>query len=238
MSEVASGNKRDWLERVLGIQLEGGSGAAADNGLAERAAMRSRLKAATPAIETAVRRNGASAGQIRNLARTAGELMLGPGFDPAQAAALLDRIDALLAESADAPPGLSLVKLGKSRIEWAGLRDRAHADIERLQSALLDEFRDDDEQQPALAKAIGALDGVIEQLNADLENQLDAVLNAADPAERGKLIATAKTTMNRFTGFVTGDPVMSKLDGNEILPDLKVTGPLTAKLQEISASLG
>ncbi|HVJ51044.1 MAG TPA: hypothetical protein VM689_01190 [Aliidongia sp.] len=235
MSDEGS-TKREWLQRVLGVALAGSIPDA--GGVAARQAARDRLKAARPGIEAALRRSDAAAGEVRNLAKALGELMLGPDFDPADANAELDRLDKLLAADAGSSPGLSLVKLGKSRIEWIGLRGQACSDLEKLQTALLDIFEEDDEQQAALAKALDKLDELIGKLSADLEEELDAVLNEADPAKRGDKIAQARTTMNRFTGFVAEDPIMSKLDGNEIMPGLKVTGPLSAKLQEISASLG
>ena len=44
--------------------------------------------------------------------------------------------------------------------------------------------------------------------------------------------------MTKFTNYLETDPVMMTLDGNEVLPETRITGPLRAKLQEIAAALG
>jgi len=64
------------------------------------------------------------------------------------------------------------------------------------------------------------------------------VLNEQDLSQRAKLSAIAKKTMSDFMTFVDTDPIMSALDGNEILAETKMTEPIRAKLNEVAVALG
>ena len=159
---------------------------------------------------------------------------------------LLDEAGQLLLQS-DAPPpaavpsgvdGLSIMKLGKARIEWNGIHSKAVQDIQLLRTALNAEFADDVEQQPQVTAALTKLDSLIAELNADLGAKLDDVLNAKADAQRNEAIKSAKATMQRFVTLVETDEVMAALDGNEITPDAQITAPLQAKLRDIAAALG
>jgi hypothetical protein len=74
-------------------------------------------------------------------------------------------------------------------------------------------------------------------LDGALNDELDAVLTA-DVAKRPPLTETARASLQRLTKYVTGNPIMSELDGNEVLPQMQVTGPLVARLQAIADALG
>lgn len=134
-------------------------------------------------------------------------------------------------------PALSLVKLGKARIEFIEVQRRATSAIGLLRQTLKTQFGDDTEQAPQLAKADKMLAGLVDDLNDGLNDKLDEVLTA-DPAKRPTLIATARASLQRTTKFVSSDPLMSELDGNEVVPQMQVTGPLIARLQAIADALG
>jgi hypothetical protein len=156
-----------------------------------------------------------------------------------QAKEVLGQLAALL-KSIGPPTGtgkVSLVKLGKARLEWVGVRDAALADIRKLQAAIAAEFKSDAEQIDALKAALTRLNEGIRELEAKLAEQLDQVLNA-DEAARPSLIAAARKTMARLTNYVESDPIMAELDDNEVIPGMKVVAPVRAKLNEISAALG
>ena len=136
------------------------------------------------------------------------------------------------------PRAFSLVALGKSRLAWRNDRLSAIAEIGRLQSALAQEFGPIEEQKDALQSALKRLDTLIGELSGVLDDNLDAVLNAAEPSERQKRIAESKSTLTRFETLILSDSVMAELDGNEVLPDMEVTAPLRRRLNEINAALG
>jgi hypothetical protein len=159
------------------------------------------------------------------------------------AKAVLAELVALLKSLASAPSaaggtsGVSLVKLGKARLEWIAVRRDALEGIRRLRTAIEAEFGDDAEQTQPLQAALRKLDEGIDQLEAELPDQLDAVLNA-DPAERPALVTVARRTLTRLTTYLSTDEVMQELDDNEVVEGLQVVGPVQAKLQEISQALG
>ncbi len=157
--------------------------------------------------------------------------------DVARASQCLDGLEQYCGGTPGDAAGLSLVKLGKARLEWDGVRAEAVREIQRLKLTMQEEYKDDPEEQAAVGKALGRLDGLITSLNEELGEQLDQVLNA-EPEPRRRLLPTAQATLKRFVTFVDSDQLMSVIDGNEYAPDMRVAGPLRAKLQAIAAALG
>lgn len=223
----------------------GESAPAAQN---DAARFMARLKALLPEIQQAERGASPDSQQIKLQMSEANVFARKQDF--ARANAVLDRVEGLLKSSpagaapaaapqaAPVPGALSLVKLGKARLEWIAVRSQAARDIARLKAAIELEFKDDPEQQAELAAASKRLDELVTELNEDLGNQLDAVLNARDDGQRHALAQTAQATMARFVHFVDTDEIMAELDGNEVLPDVQITAPLRAKLQAIADGLG
>ena len=134
-------------------------------------------------------------------------------------------------------PKFSVMKLGKARIEWPDVRDKAVADIKKLKTALQEEFGQDGEQTQALTSALKKLDDLMVKLEVKLPDQLDAVLNA-DETSRGALITTARQTLNALNKLCDEDEVVAELDGNEVIEGFLVVQPMRSKLAEISAALG
>lgn len=134
--------------------------------------------------------------------------------------------------------GLSIMKLGKARIEWGDTRRAAMKSMEELKTAFQAAYADETNMLGEVKAALKKLDTTISQLREDLERELDNVLNETDPARRVDLVRIARRTMNEFSSFVDSDKVMKALDGNEILPKTQITGPIRAKLAEIASALG
>lgn len=132
---------------------------------------------------------------------------------------------------------VSLVKLGKARLEWITVRDAALADLRALQATIAAEFKSDAEQLQALKAALTKLNEGVRELEAKLPDELDLVLNAEE-ANRPPLIAAARKTIDRLTNYLNTDPIMAELDDNEVIPGMKVVAPVRAKINEISAALG
>ncbi len=132
---------------------------------------------------------------------------------------------------------LSLVKLGKARVEFIGTQQRAVGEIKRLRQTLQTKFAGDASQSGQLGKADATLAALQDDLDSTLNDELDAVLTA-EPGRRPPLIATARATLERLTGLVSSDPIMAELDGNELAPEMQVTAPLAARLRAIADALG
>lgn len=162
---------------------------------------------------------------------------LGSEGEFAKSLAILDKLDELLNAAPTATvPTLSVMKLGKARMEWIQVRLHALREFRRLKDILHEEYKDDPEEQKALAASKARLDGLVASINEELGVQLDEVLNA-DPEQQQELIPVAKATLERFVRVIKSDDILSVIDGNEYAPDMQVAAPLTAKLQEIAAVL-
>jgi hypothetical protein len=196
----------------------------------DRAAITHRLNALSPSIKSAFAGpNGASVQATFANVNT---------FIKAQQWPLASKaLDDLEALATAIPAPLSLVKLGKARLEWNDVRNHAIREFQRLKSLLQEEYRDDAAEAATLAKAVQRLDGAIASLNEQLGADLDAVLNA-DAAKRPQAITTAKATLRRFVALIETDELMSLMDGNEFAPEMEVAAPMRDKLEEITTSLG
>ena len=130
---------------------------------------------------------------------------------------------------------VSLVKLGRARIEWRDTLAASRRELSSFKQALAQRFAGVPDPQGLVPAALKQLDESLAQLDDALLVQLDAVLNGSEQ-ERPPLIATAQSTMRAFRSRISADPVMAALDGNEVRPETIVTGPLHAKLAEIEAA--
>lgn len=133
---------------------------------------------------------------------------------------------------------VSVMKLGKARIEFIATKRSALASMTTLKEKFRETYADHPEMLRPMKAALKKLDAVIAQLNVDLDEQLDNILNESDLTRRDTLVKKARATMTEFSKFVDSNEVMKNLDGNEFVPSTQITGPLRSKLKEIAAALG
>lgn len=202
-------------------------------------AFTARLEALKPRILSA-----ANADKVKPLIAQAGELARKGQIDKAQS--LLGQVEDLLTgtppkappQPTAVPAGPPIDKLAKVRQEWAAVRSEAVRGIEQLARAIEQEYRDEVDQHAQVAEATKRLRALAGQLKDDLEKQLDLVIKAADAAARSNQLRTAKTRLTEVLRVVATDPLMKELDGNELMPGLRVVKPMQDKLREIAAALG
>lgn len=142
--------------------------------------------------------------------------------------------------SAPAPgaaPGPAPERLRKLRQDWATARSEAVRGIESLARTIEQEYRDEADQHP-VTEATKKLRALAAQLKDDLEKQLDEMLRTADAAARRNQVASAKTRLTEVLRVVAADPLMKEIDGNELMPDLRIVKPMQDSLREIAAALG
>ncbi len=130
---------------------------------------------------------------------------------------------------------VSLVKLGRARIEWRDTLAASRAELSAFKQALAQRFAGVPDPEGRVPAALKRLDESLTQLDDALLVQLDALLNGSEQ-DRPPLIAKAQSTMRAFRSRIAADPVMAALDGNEVRPETIVTGPLHAKLADIEAA--
>ena len=252
MSDLAQ--KRDFatagkrLNDIEALLANKATGAAAGQpaGVDPAKAFNARFGALLPRIKAA---SGDLGKEVSKLAAAAGNAAGDKTKEGvAQANSALDKIEKLLADAAtaqagaasggDANKGLSVAKLGKARLEWVGTRTEAVSGIDRLIEKIKLEYKGEDDQQNQVQLAIDKLNALSAKLKVGLEAQLDAALNESDPGKRAALAKTAKATLLGIAKLLTEDPLMAELDGNELLPDLKIVAPMKTKLRDIAAALG
>lgn len=202
-------------------------------------AFTARLDALKPRILAAP-----NADKVKQVVVQAGELARKGSVDKAQA--LLGQVEDMLSgmppkappqPPTGGPAGFSADKLAKVRREWAAARGEAVRGIEQLARAIEQEYRDEVDQRAQVAEATKKLRALAAQLKDDLEKQLDLVLNAADANARSSQLRTAKARLTEVLRVVATDPLMKELDGNELMPGLRVVKPMQDKLREIAAVL-
>ena len=133
---------------------------------------------------------------------------------------------------------VSVMKLGKARLEWIGVRETALKDVATLQSRIRAAFA----SQPDLGKAVEAgisrLDKAINKISDDLSRELDEVLNESDAATRAKKAEDVTGMTRNFIKMVVADPIISAIDGTVYMPGISVVAPLKKSLDNILSALG
>jgi hypothetical protein len=231
----------DELEPLVTGTSAGAGGAPPPGSEPDGATVMKRLNALTADIKAALAGPNKAAVQTRFVAVNTQI----KNHDYAGADKTLDELEGLVKgprPSGDGAPGtagkFSVMKLGKARIEWGQLASKAIADIGNLMELIEDEFGDDPNQKDQLANAKKRVEKLVADLKDELSPALDNVLNGQDETQRKPLIETAKGMLAKYMKILQSDPIMTKLDGNEVMPDMQVAAPMQAKLQEISAALG
>ncbi len=239
VGEDSEGADADPDEAQAQAQPVAGPPAKDPKGVEPLKAFTARLEALKPRILSA-----ANADKVKPLIAQAGELARKGQVDKAQS--LLGQVEDLLTgtppkappQPTVAPAGPPTDKLAKVRQEWAAARSEAVRGIEQLARAIEQEYRDEVDQRAQVAEATKRLRALAGQLKDDLEKQLDLVIKAADAAARSTQLRTAKTRLTEVLRVVATDPLMKELDGNELMPQLRVVKPMQDKLREIAAVLG
>ncbi len=204
---------------------------------ADTADINDTLKQMAPDIRAALAQNSDLRAQLAGLVETARS----PASDPGKAQAALAALTELLGrrdEKADAEGGLSLVRLGKTRIEWIGVRDTSLAAIDELSAKINDFYEGFPALLPQIGASIAKLNTLVARIDNNLHNQLDVVLNARDEESRAREIQTAKSLIRGLSSFIDSDPVARTIDDNPFDPGLRVVAPVRSTLSEISAALG
>ena len=189
-----------------------------------------------------------AASQLKLLVAQAGALA-GDGFFE-RAGKMLDEVDEKIRKAIGQPParpaapapaaapGPAPDQIRKLRQDWATARSEAVRGIESLARTIEQEYRDEVDQRAQVAEATKKLRTLAAQLKDDLEKQLDEMLRTADAAARRNQVASAKTRLTEVLRVVAADPLMKEIDGNELMPSLRVVKPMQDSLRDIAAALG
>jgi hypothetical protein len=161
---------------------------------------------------------------------------------------LIDESDQPAAQAATAPQpqaspavqgasaakkGFSPVEFAKWRLNWEAARKKVLGDMLALHKAISSEFKEDEDLGKALAQAVNEL---LEQLNSDLDDALNAIINGKDDAARETARANAVGVIGGFKSKLASEPLVKQVEVNKFMP-LSIQAPVSAALKALEGSL-
>lgn len=211
---------------------------------AMQSALRDRLARIEPLYLRIVAGHPAERTRISATMSLAIELIDSAEFD--RAAATLDRLEKLLASPGE--PELKpvqrtsdepyynvisgegqLVSYRKALLAWDAARKSARIQLDGLKTAIAN-------TAPGLAKSAEILDGVLDRLDTQLSEAIDAAINAQGLGLRAREHARAGELARSYLMTVNFDPVFSTVDRNPVQP-LTLRATLGAALSQVVAAL-
>lgn len=167
-------------------------------------------------------------------------LELVTGDDPGQAAALLGRVEAMLAAGAEA--GLTrqdavpddVQPFAKARLEWGKARQTLDSELSRLKDAIREACAGN-EDLDEVAESVDDLDNYLDAIDARLENKLDLIVNSDPGTGREALKREALAIIGEYQAELD-TPFFKDVDNNGFAP-VSVASTARASLAEISRVL-
>lgn len=183
---------------------------------------------------------------IRPLAKLAGQAseQVKAKLDFAAASDLVEQLARALTTAGDqaklterAAAGPSPVTYAKSRLAWLATRKKIEGDLKRLEAEIMECYGD----EPVGSELTGAFQTwvapVLATLDERLADALDAAGNAAEPAERAKLAADARTVIGEYQSYLASEPRIKELDDNPFVP-LSIRDGIGATLNTLAHAIG
>ena len=136
----------------------------------------------------------------------------------------------------DAGAAAGAVAYGKSRLAWLAARQKVISDIEKLRAEIVATYQDDGIAPELESSYKATVQPIIDQFDTELADDLDAAVNATDPAKRGELVGQAKATIDRYQKFLDGEPLIADLDDNPFVP-LSIHATISNTLAALSKTL-
>ncbi len=135
---------------------------------------------------------------------------------------------------APAQPASGPVQYAALVQKWTEARGKAANDLQKLRTAILDEFKNEPEFG-AIQQNISRLDAIMTTLNGSLQEKL-AAAEAAAEAEKPALNKQALDEAKKYAGYVSSDQLVAAVQDNPFTP-VDLRGTLSAPLEEIEKAL-
>jgi hypothetical protein len=229
--------KRAWVERVLGLRSAAGPGASADP-----LDLTGRLRSAGNALRDA------AAPEAAGLAVRYAELVGAAKTGPAGTGASLDALERDIARATSAarareatPANGRGVAYRKLLLRWREAQATFAANLNTLGANLLG--RPDIQADPRLEEireAVAALPKLVPTFGGNLEDVLDAGMNAVDPAELAHLATEGIKAVDAYRQQLAAAPHLLELEAfasNDMGASLKLHGELDQALVELGQHL-
>lgn len=202
-----------------------------------------RLAGLMPEIKRAA---GVPAGELAKLRASEAGVLARKG-DVVAAHRLLDEVERLLQEAANAPAGVvnepsteptsnpsgfSKVRFEKMHLAWEDGKREVRTALQRLHGAIVGEYSD-----PEATTAATKLDKVLARFNEGLGDTLDELRNAASDEARGKLATKADEIVARYLDYLFTDALVVHVEANPFQVPVTVRQTLAPPLQNLRRQL-
>ena len=178
------------------------------------------------------------------------------GNDFAAAQPLLDQVETGLAEPDVQPPGspkpsaadealgtdprptgrpAPKIAYAQTRLAWDDSRRRAHADVAKLEQAILAMFKADPNFADLQTK-VRKLDTILGNFGESLGDMLDQAYNAAD-ADKPKFHQQAVAIIGKYRAYVDGDAFVGAVAANPVVA-MNFKADLSSTLSQMAQQLG
>jgi hypothetical protein len=126
----------------------------------------------------------------------------------------------------------------EARKRWVAVRKKADQDIELVKNGVRDYYLTDPVQFPIAMKKIKELDEIMDNLNDDLRDALDAYVST--PLKQQDRLreraASASKTLDNFANYVIKSPLLAAIDAKEFA-DVQIKAPIMAAMRDLARTI-
>ena len=199
-----------------------------------------RWKKRSPAIKEAaakaIKQGQGDTQKVQALWSAAAKLAGAEDFEKAtEALARLETLLRTIMAEGGSPTPQSDDKITKSKEVWASTRTLMENEMVKLQKAILDAERNDenntDVDLQAVEQSVAQLTSYLDPFNGDFGKAIAVAENTDDPAKRKQAVKVSLDVLTKYEQTLSSDFFQS-VDSNEYLP-VKVAGPAQKSIDQI-----
>jgi hypothetical protein len=126
----------------------------------------------------------------------------------------------------------------KARATWIAVKTKAEQDLEKVKDGARMEYLADPQQFPKIAKGCKDIDAILDNLDDQLRDTLDAYASTPlkNQAKLHSLAAAATEILDRYRAYVEGNPLMKAIDKKEFA-DVTIHAPIMKALADLRKAL-
>jgi hypothetical protein len=126
----------------------------------------------------------------------------------------------------------------QARSRWVGVRKKADQDIEAVKDGVRDHYLADPVQFPIAMKKIKELDEIMDNLNDDLRDALDAYVSTPlkQQDRLREAAANARELLEKFTKYVETSPLLDAVDAKEFA-NVQIKAPMVAAMRDLARTI-
>jgi hypothetical protein len=126
----------------------------------------------------------------------------------------------------------------EARKRWVAARAKAEQDLEIVKDGVRDYYLNDSVQFPIAMKKLKELDEIMDNLNDDLRNALDAYVSTPlKQQDRLREMATnARLLLDNFGKYVFSSPLLAAIDKKEFA-NVQIKAPMMAALRDLARTI-